>query len=37
MQYYLLFERAGDDHIDLLLGEYAENSFGWVAFFVMNR
>src|SRR5206468_2948086 len=37
MQHDLLFERAGDDHVDLLPAERAENGFGWVACFVMNR
>src|SRR6266853_2226053 len=37
MQHDLLFECAGDDHVDLLLGERAENGFGWVTCFVMNR
>ena len=37
MQHHFLFQRAGNDHIDLLPGKRAQNRFGWIALLIMNR
>ena len=37
MQHDLLLQRAGHKHVDLLPSERAQNSFGRISFFIMNR
>src|SRR4030095_10125244 len=36
MEHDFLFERAGNNHVDLVAVDHAENSLGWIAVFVMN-
>src|SRR4029453_10828 len=36
VQHDFLFERAGNNHVDLVAVEHAENGLGWIAVFVMN-
>jgi hypothetical protein len=37
VQHDFFFERAGNNQVDLLAVEHAEDGLGWIAVFVMNR
>src|SRR5215475_3555938 len=37
MQYDLLFERTGNEYVDLFTVQSGENAFGRIAFFIMDR